>query len=152
MRYLEILNKTSGRYDKKLLNIVFSRALKELKYKEDINLSLVFVSDKEIKRLNKKYRRENKVTDVLSFKLMPLSFRQFILPKRLVKIISGEIIISYPQAKRQAKIRGHSIKKEMAILLTHGILHLFGFDHKTKKEEIIMRKLEERILSEIKIK
>lgn len=150
MQRFKIRNKTSGRYNRKLLNRVFFNALKELKYKKDIDLSLVFVSDKEIKKLNKMYRKKDKVTDILTFKFTPAFSENFILPKKLEKGIFGEIFISYPQAKRQAKIRKHSIDKEEALLLTHGILHLFDFDHKTEKEKIKMKKFEEKILSRIK--
>jgi probable rRNA maturation factor len=149
MQRLEIYNKTTGKYSKSLANRVFSHALKELKYRGDVSSNLILVSDQEIKKLNKKYRGKNKVTDVLSVGLMTQKAAEFVLPDKSKTL--GEVIISYPQARRQAKNRNHSIKKEITILFIHGILHLLGFDHKTKKEEIKMENLENKILSKINL-
>ncbi|TSC96374.1 MAG: putative rRNA maturation factor, partial [Parcubacteria group bacterium Athens1014_10] len=57
-----------------------------------------------------------------------------------------EIIICYPQAKRQAKEKKHSIKKEIEILLIHGLLHLLGYDHQKEKDALKMERLEKRLL------
>jgi len=110
---LEINNLTKDRIDKKLLEKIAKKTLKSLKTKL-AEISLVFVSDIRMKSLNRKYRGRNRVTDVLAFDY-------------------GEIIVCLPQAKRQAKKIGHSLKKELAILLIHGILHLAGYSDETKK-------------------
>jgi probable rRNA maturation factor len=110
---LEINNLTKDRIDKKLLEKIAKKTLKSLKTKL-AEISLVFVSDIRMKSLNRKYRGRNRVTDVLAFDY-------------------GEIIICLPQAKKQAKKIGHSLKKELTILLIHGILHLAGYDDETKK-------------------
>jgi probable rRNA maturation factor len=110
---LEINNLTKDRIDKKFLEKIAKKTLKSLKTKL-AEISLVFVSDIRMKSLNRKYRGRNRVTDILAFDY-------------------GEIIICLPQAKRQAKKIGHSLKKELAILLIHGILHLVGYDDETKK-------------------
>ena len=110
---LEINNLTKDRIDKKLLEKIAKKTLKSLKTKL-AEISLVFVSDIRMKSLNRKYRGRNRVTDVLAFDY-------------------GEIIICLPQAKRQAKKINHSLRKELAILLIHGILHLAGYGDETKK-------------------
>ncbi|MFH1461318.1 MAG: rRNA maturation RNase YbeY, partial [Patescibacteria group bacterium] len=62
----------------------------------------------------------------------------------------GEIIICYPRAKKQSKQIGHSLEKELTILLIHGILHLLEYDHeKDKAEAEKMKEMEERILTEV---
>ena len=109
----EINNLTRGKIDKKFLKKVAEKTTKELKLKKFDEISIVIVGDKKIKSLNKKYLKRNQVTDVLAFDY-------------------GEIFICLPQAKRQAKKMGNILKKELAILLIHGILHLAGYDDKTK--------------------
>lgn len=109
---------------KKFLEKVAEKTLKILRIKIP-EISIVLVSDTKIKELNRKYRKINRVTDVLAFDY-------------------GEIFICLPRARRQAKKLGHSLKKELAILLIHGILHLAGYDDETKKDyNKIVRKQEE---------
>lgn len=109
----EISNLTNTRVDKKFLKRFGEKILRILKIKIP-EISLVFISDARIKNLNRKYRGRNRVTDVLTFDY-------------------GEIFICLPQAKKQAKRISHSLKKELAILLIHGALHLAGYDDKTKR-------------------
>ncbi len=102
-------------------------------------LSVAIVSDKEMIKLNKQYRKRNKTTDVLAFDYG----RQF--------GGQGEIIICLPQAKKQAKQLKHSLKKELAILLVHGILHLAGYRDEKKKEHDIMMREQDKILTKLNI-
>ena len=103
-------------------------------------ISIAFVNDCEIKKLNKQYRGKNKVTDVLSF--------IYQIPDTKYKIpLNGEIIICYPQAVRQAKEGGHSVEEEIKLLLVHGLLHLCGYDHeKSLKEAKKMENLQSQIV------
>ncbi len=128
MRF-EINNLTKARIDKNFLQKIARKVLKILKIKLP-EISLVIVDDAKIKTLNKKYRKINRVTDVLAFDY-------------------GEIFICLPQAKRQAKKLDHSLKKELAILLIHGILHLAGHDDRIKKDYNKMAKKQEQIWQEI---
>ncbi len=106
----------------------------ELKVKKKWNISLAFVSDKKIKELNKSYRKKNSVTDVLSFGLDGES---------------AEIVISYQQAKRQAKEQGHSTRNEIVFLIVHGLLHVQGHDHEKPSEAKKMFGLQEKILKKL---
>ena len=101
-------------------------------------ISIAFVNNEKIKELNNKFRNINEETDVLSF---PMD-----------EEILGDIIISAEKALSQSKDYGHSFKREICYLVTHGILHLLGYDHKTDGEKKEMRKKEERILKELEIK
>jgi len=101
-------------------------------------ISVALVDNAKIRELNKKFRKKDEVTDVLSF---PMD-----------EEILGDIIISAERALSQSKDYGHSFKREICYLVTHGILHLLGYDHKNEGEKKEMRKKEERILKELEIK
>lgn len=124
MTNFEINNLTKSRIDKSFLEKVGKRALNFLKIKLP-EISLAIIGETKIKEINKKYRGKNRVTDVLAFDY-------------------GEIFICLPQAKKQARQLGHSLRKELAILLIHGILHLAGYNDETKKDyNKIVKKQEE---------
>jgi len=130
---LEINNLTKSRINKIFLKKIADRTFKTLKSKKLKELSLVIVGENKIKELNKKYRKKNKVTDVLAFDYGK----------------QGEIFICLHQAKKQAKKIGHSLNKELAILLIHGILHLMGYEDQTKKGYNKMAEAQNKILSQI---
>jgi len=106
-------------------------------------LSILFVDDIRIKKLNKDYRRKDKVTDVLSFPQ-----NEGILNGLNVKIL-GDIVISFPQAKRQAPASENTVYEEVIVLVIHSILHLIGYDHMVEEEEVIMREKETEIFMEL---
>ena len=115
------------------------------KYKKNIFFcSLLLSGDAEIKRLNKKFRKKNKSTDVLSF--------PFYEKKKLIKKIKkekeiyiGDIIINYNKISNKNNING--FKLEFDTLWVHGLLHLFGYDHKKNKDFLNMAKEEKKFLS-----
>ncbi len=99
-------------------------------------IDLIFVNNKYIKKLNKKYLKRNRITDVIAFNYnkgikFPNQDRLF-----------GEIFVSIEQARKQAKLYNHSFDKEIAILVIHGILHLLGWNDRTKNQR---KKMEEKI-------
>ncbi len=118
----------------------------------NVELSLVMVTQERIRQLNRDYLGEDEPTDVLSFSLLPEpsqgSAAPFVLPPDGVQHL-GEVIISYPQAVIQAAEHGHSAKKAIALLLTHGVLHLLGYDHDEPARENAMRAREREILSRL---
>ena len=91
-----------------------------------VELSVVLVSDAQIRRLNKLYRNKDKPTDVLSF---PIG------EKVEGWLILGDIVISVDTAKRQAQELGYSLEEELKRLLVHGLVHLLGYDHELGGEE-----------------
>jgi len=157
---LEIHNFTQNEIEEKLLQRVAEVTLRTLKIDRKAEISLAIVGHGRMRRLNKIYRRKNRVTDVLAFgdkSVLPYLAKSFPRIKRDQKIEFvqppdgvkrlGEIILCYPQAKKQAKRLGHSLEKELTILLVHGILHLLGYEHeKGGQAEKEMRKTEEKIL------
>ncbi len=92
-----------------------------------------FVSDREMRRLNRTFRHQDRPTDVLSFP----GDESPIAPAHL-----GDIAVSVPTARRQASKLGHSVDRELRILLLHGILHCLGHDHET--DDGTMERLERR--------
>ena len=129
---IDINNLTKILIDKKLLTGVAKIVLKGENIEKG-EVSIALVTSAEIKKINQKYRKKNKATDVLSFNLG----KGF-----------GEIVICPSQVKRNAKKYKTSFKKELAKVLIHGILHILGYNHgKSKKEAIEMEKKQERYLS-----
>jgi len=107
------------------LSKIAHRALEVLGLSK-VELSIVLVSDAQIKRLNKLYRHKDKPTDVLSF---PIG------EKVNGWLILGDIVISVDTAKRQAQELGYSLEEELKRLLVHGLVHLLGYDHELGGEE-----------------
>ena len=104
---------------------------------DKIELSIAFVGDKIIRGFNKAYRGIDKPTDILAFS----GEDKFL----------GEIIINYPQVKKQAKKFNNSVRQELIFILTHGMLHLLGYDDKTEKGRIEMERMGETFINKIEI-
>ncbi|MBA7653547.1 Endoribonuclease YbeY [subsurface metagenome] len=114
----------------------------------DVELGLVITSQERVQQLNKSYREKDEPTDVLAFYMTSAAGETFVVPPDGMRHL-GEVIISYPQAVIQAKEHRHSIKKELAILIIHGGLHLLGYDHEESEQARQMRAREAEILSQI---
>jgi len=110
-------------------------------------LSVVLTGDSEVHRLNRLHRKKNKTTDVLSFPLLE-GKKLKNNPSGLIPL--GDIVISLPQARRQAAQYGRKWRQELALLLVHGILHLLGYDHVTRWQEKRMFRLQDRLLKRFK--
>ena len=128
------------------------------------HVSLVIADDETVRALNAEYRGLDKTTDVLSFAFdnqgeyygegdAPSGWAaddDFILPPGESAGL-GEVIVSYPQAVRQARDAGHSVEREIARLITHGILHLLGHDHMDDDEEHEMTGKESALMKRLGI-
>ena len=104
------------------------KALRALKLKSD-SAAIAFVTDSEIARLNKIYRKRNKPTDVLSF---PAQSAKRVNKSKFL----GDIAIAPAVARRYAKKNGRTLQSEICILILHGILHLLGYDHETDRGQM----------------
>lgn len=100
-------------------------------------VSVLLTGDAEIRRLNRRFRGINRPTDVLSFPPAGLPIRG--------ERIAGDLAISIPTARRQAAEHGHSLLKEIKILILHGLLHLAGYDHHEDNGEMDSRERRLRI-------
>ncbi|MBN4083556.1 rRNA maturation RNase YbeY [Mycoplasma sp. CSL10137] len=112
-----------------------------------IILDVTFVSKPKIRKLNKEYRNKDYVTDILSFDFGNLEFYE-----KMPFIHLGELIISWDKMKKQAKEFNHSIKREYCYLFTHGLVHLYGYDHELEEERVVMNKIVDEIFEPLKIK
>ncbi|MBI5180132.1 MAG: rRNA maturation RNase YbeY [Nitrospirae bacterium] len=111
----------------------------------DSELSILFANDTQMQGLNREYRNKDKTTDVLAFSMSDGQY------PHINPAILGDIVISLPTARRQAKEKGRGIYEEIAVLLVHGILHLIGYDHeKGEKEELRMKRKERELLNHCK--
>ncbi len=115
-----------------------------------VEMGLVIASQERIKQLNKAYLGEDEPTDVLAFSMLEerdtAGHQPFVTaPDDIAHL--GEVIISYPQAVKQAGEHCHSVKREVAILIIHGILHLLGYDHDTLEPKRLMSAREAAILN-----
>lgn len=106
-------------------------------------LSIIMIDDEKIHEINNKYRNIDRSTDVISF---ALGDGESELPEEL-----GDIFISYDHVLAQANQYGHSIMREFSFLVTHGVLHLLGYDHMTKEDEEVMFKKQDQVLEILKI-
>ena len=110
---------------------------------KNILCNVIIVDNKKIHEINKEYRNIDRETDVISFALEDDKS----MPEDDYRML-GDIYISIDKAKEQAKEYGHSLKRELCFLMTHGFLHLLGYDHMEKEDEMIMFPLQEKILKE----
>ncbi len=115
-------------------------------------MGLVITDNKAIQKLNRIYRGEDRPTDVLAFHMIHGTTEElelpFVGPPDGVHHL-GEVVISYPQAVKQAGEQGHSVAQELALLVVHGVLHLLGYDHELPAERQQMRAEENKILERL---
>ncbi len=143
---IEINNLTTVEIDEEFLKRVAKKILKG-ENKEEAELSIALVGQGRMRKLNKKYRGKNRATDVLAFSQKPKA--KFIKPLKIKQEL-GEAVICLREVKKNAKKYGSTFKKELIRVLTHGILHLSGYDHEKEGEKAEeMRKKEEYYLSQI---
>ena len=156
-----------------LLEKTVSSTLQAVNITQTVTLSLLITGDTEMQALNNQYRQQDKPTDVLSFPLLdePLvdaptdqlwqveeevgdepvekdTHPAFITPSDMPTNL-GDIVISWPTVKRQAEQAGHQAAYELLYLLSHGTLHLVGYDDQTEAGYQAMVRLQESIMQEI---
>lgn len=116
-------------------------------------MTITFTTPEEIRKINKKYRKIDKATDVLSFPM----FEKDELDEKIksgdfpYEDVLGDVIISIEKVRKQAEEYGHSFERELSYMLVHGFYHLMGYDHIEEEDKKIMRPKEEKILNELKI-
>ncbi len=119
-------------------------------FDQDAEVSVSFVSNQEIRNLNKLYRSKDSVTDVLSFPLA--SDGKCDINHETGFVLLGDVVISLETAMKQAANFGHSLEREVGFLTVHSMLHLLGYDHETNSlDERIMREKEESVLEKLGI-
>jgi probable rRNA maturation factor len=106
-------------------------------------LSVSVTDDREIRELNRVFRHRDRATDVLAFAMR--EGEAMATQADLADEVLGDVVISVETARRQAGKRRRPLDAEMRMLLAHGLLHLVGYDHQTKREEKVMNEQTERL-------
>lgn len=165
-----IINFNKKLFNKKYIeyiNNAYIEALKILKIKcKDLEVNINFVSKKEIRELNAKFRNKDAVTDVLSFpnllepnktdmqlivdKLDKKNFASEINPDNNMLFV-GDICICKSIVYKHAKEYGNTKLREMVYMAVHGLLHLLGYDHMRDEDKAIMRGMEEKIMTKVNL-
>ena len=124
-----------------LIRKVVEAGFAQAKHRPKGSMSITFVTDARMQQLNRKYRKKNKSTDVLSFgepeiPTVDRTGRNY-----------GDIFVSPTYVRGEAKRRKIEFREELARVIVHGVLHLLGFDHVTHEEEIHMFTLQEHAVA-----
>ena len=141
MKNIELFNETNEEIDIEEIEKLTDYLVKYMNV-ENAQFNVIFINNEKIREINKSYRGIDRETDVISFALED---------EKTIRVenerILGDIYISVEKAKMQAEEYGHSFKREICFLTTHGFLHLLGYDHMKKEDEEVMFKLQEEILN-----
>lgn len=111
-----------------------------------LSFELTFCNDSTIQEINATYRNKDKTTDVITFALFADDENSIVIDKT---IELGEIIISVDTLVKQAQENNNDIKTELYTLITHGILHLLGFDHQTQKDYDFVVGIQEAVIKNL---
>ena len=143
----EYLGSFSESETRMIVKKAISEVLKEMDFKKKYYLSVLLTDDNRIKEINKKYRKINKSTNVLSF---PQNDERFVT-KKTSKIILGDIVISLEKIIKESKLQNKNISDHLTHMVIHSLLHLLGLNHEKLKDFKKMKKKEIMILSKLSI-
>lgn len=138
----------------KTIQEVVEKCFQEEKLEDSKLLITITLTDAEnIRSINKKYRNIDKATDVLSFPMFEKDELKEKIKNRSFEYedVLGDVIISIPKVKEQAKEYGHSFERELSYMIVHGFYHLMGYDHIKEEDKKKMRPKEEKILNSLNI-
>ena len=122
------------------LPLILNKTLDLNNKDKNVSVNIVHIDDEAMKQYNQDFRQIDRTTDVLSF----------VDGEVMDDILHlGDILVSYEAVNRQAEEYGHSVKREFCFLVTHGYLHLLGYDHMEPEEEKEMFDMQKEILSGI---
>ena len=128
--------------EEELIRKVIECVLKEEGIKKNLDVYVTLTNNETIRKINAEHRNIDKATDVLSFPMFDREEIPLLKKEDNSEDILGDIIVSIEKVREQAEEYGHSFERELAYLVTHGMLHLLGYDHMIEEEKIVMRKRE----------
>jgi probable rRNA maturation factor len=135
--------------------IPYTKIKSLLDQKINIEISFLLTNNKKIQELNKNYRQKNKATNILAFPLYDLDLKEERNLDELLfnnNLILGDLILSLEYLQNEAKEQEKNIDHHLKHLIIHGLLHLIGYDHITKIEQMEMEEIEIKILNLFDIK
>ncbi|MFM1783793.1 MAG: rRNA maturation RNase YbeY [Actinomycetota bacterium] len=141
---IEINNESDVEVDLKIVRSVAEYVIEQLKLHPMVDLGIIFVNEKPMSDLHVQWMDEPGPTDVLSFPMDEL--RPGAEDGPMPEGVLGDVVICPQVASLQAQAAGHSTMDEINLLLTHGMLHLLGFDHAEPDEEREMFRLQKSLL------
>ena len=134
---------------KRLVRLAIEATLAHEGYRTSAEVSVTFTNDEGIKKINRKYRKIDAPTDVLSFPLFDFEGSEEPPVDELENML-GDIVISLERASAQAEEFGHSFEREVAFLTVHSMLHLLGYDHvNSEEEELDMRRRQTAVMEKL---
>ncbi|MBN1153085.1 MAG: rRNA maturation RNase YbeY [Dehalococcoidia bacterium] len=147
--YVEIDSSAGGEPSAQWFETVARDVLRAEGLTPPYEVSVILTDQETVHAMNRQYRNVDSPTDVIAFYTEDLSAdaAPFILPGDGVRRI-GDIVISFPQAVEQAREQGHSVQKELCLLVTHGLLHLLGYDHEAAEDAPRMRGREAALMEQ----
>jgi len=144
-----------------VIKSVIKEALNYVKCPYDCEVNVLITSPLEVQSINKEYRGIDKTTDVLSFPMLeynePANFdvvlgnEEDCVDPDTGELNLGDIVLNYEKIFSQATEYGHSQKRELAFLVAHSMFHLFGYDHETDEERVVMEEKQEEVLAKLGI-
>ena len=137
-------NQDAGVFEQ-LFEKIAEKAEQRLALSDDYELSVTFVRSRTIHTINRDYRGFDRPTDVISFAIR--DDMEFEMVEGMNDL--GDIFINIDYARKQAKQYGHSYRREIAFLFTHGMLHCLGYDHMKEEDEKVMFALQDEILDPV---
>ncbi len=154
-RLLKIYFDAEEQIPENLLDAIYSAGafceLSEGFEEDDCEISVSFVPEEEIRRLNKEFRGIDRVTDVLSFPQYEERADMHGAVAGIGFVELGDVVICTKRAEEQAVEYGHSFDREFIYLFVHSVMHLFGYDHMEAEEKSVMRDREEEIMRRLGI-
>ncbi|MEY4962355.1 MAG: rRNA maturation RNase YbeY [Actinomycetota bacterium] len=141
---IEISNETAIEVDTNRVLALAGFVRDELKLHPGVDLGIIFVDEEPMTELHIKWMDEPGPTDVLSFPMDELRPGSDLVPSP--EGVLGDIVVCPQVAAKQAEVAGHPMMNEVLLLVTHGILHLVGFDHAEPDEEREMFGLQKELL------
>lgn len=142
---IEIFTSPHYPVDRKIIRRAIEESMKKIGLKSFTQVTISIVGDRKVRDLNRKFRGQDKTTNVLSFPLHESS-ADLETEQLLGRTLNlGDIIISYPVARLEAAAENILVDQRLGQLSIHGMLHLVGFDHENEFEARQMEKLEDEI-------
>ena len=140
-----------------IINNVVEEAMDYENCPYEAEINVLITDNEDIRQINQEYRNIDSPTDVLSFPMIeyesPSDFDHLeeeaydSFNPETGELLLGDIVVSVDKVLEQAEKYGHSIERELAFLIAHSMLHLFGYDHMQDEERLVMEKKQEEILS-----